>query len=149
MADETSSGVDRTHQFDVVLRGYDRSQVESFLAGTANHIEELERELADVSRAALAVGVDDPEALARELNAIGGEIGSILEAARAAAEGLRSRAAADAKKWTASAESDALTMVLEATEQAHAMRAAAWNEGSSMLQSAIAGSQNTIADSKE
>jgi len=149
MGDETSSGEDRTHTFDVVRRGYDRSQVESFLAGSAARLEELESELADVSQAALAIGVDDPEALARELNAIGGEVGSILEAARSAAEGLRSRAAADSKKWTKTAESDVSKLLSASTEQAHSMRASAWNEGSSMLRSALAQAQKTIADSKE
>jgi len=149
MSDETNSGEDHTHTFDVVLRGFDRTQVESFLAESASRIEQLERELTGVSQAALAVGVDDPEALARELNAIGGEVGSILEAARSAAEGLRSRAAADAKKWTESAESDAATMLSASTEQAHSMRASAWNEGSSMLQSALAEAQETIAGSNE
>lgn len=149
MSDESNSGEDRTNKFDVVLRGYDRTQVESFLTEAAERIEGLESELAGVSQAALAIGVDDPEALARELNAIGGEVGGILEAARSAAEGLRTRAATDAKNWTTSAESDASTMMSDATEQAHSMRASAWNEGSSMLQSAFAAVQETIDESKE
>ncbi|NHZ71252.1 MAG: DivIVA domain-containing protein, partial [Proteobacteria bacterium] len=149
MADEVTSDEIRTRQFDVVRKGYDRTQVEAFLASTARRIEELERDLAGVSGAALAIGIDNPEALARELNTIGGEIGNILEAARSTAEGMRVRATADATEWTTTAQADASQTIDEASEQAHSMRAAAWNEASSMLQSAVAEAQRVIADAKE
>ncbi|MCL1592722.1 MAG: DivIVA domain-containing protein [Actinomycetia bacterium] len=149
MADEVTSGEIRTRQFDVVRKGYDRTQVEAFLAATARRIEELERDLAGVSAAALAIGIDSPEALARELSTIGGDVGNILEAARATAEGMRVRATTDATEWTTTARSDASQTVSDAGEQAHSMRAAAWNEGSSMLQSAVAVAQQVIGDAKE
>jgi DivIVA domain-containing protein len=149
MAEEVTSGEVRTRRFDIVRKGYDRSQVDEFLASVARRIDQLQETLDRQDRAAISVGLDDPEALAGELNAIGTEVGAILEAARSAAEGMRSRAAADAEELTASVEEATSTMLSEATDQAHSMRAAAWNESSSMLQSALAEAKALVDAAKE
>ncbi|VAW07758.1 hypothetical protein MNBD_ACTINO01-2160 [hydrothermal vent metagenome] len=149
MAEEVTSGEVRTRRFDIVRKGYDRTQVDEFLASVARRIDKLEESIGEADRAAIALGLDDAEALARELNTIGGEVGAILEAARAAAEGMRTRAAADAKELEATSKETSSTMLSEAMEQSHSMRAAAWNEGSSMLQSALAEAKALAEEARE
>lgn len=149
MVDEVTSGGVRSRQFDVVRKGYDRTQVESFLAAVSRHIEQLEASAAGVASSEISLGLDEPEALARELNAIGGEVAAILEAARATADSMRSRAAADVEEWRSTAEAETSHTLADATEQSHSLRTAAWNEGSSMLQSAFAEANRLLDRAKE
>ena len=136
MADEVTSGEIRTHQFDVVRKGYDRNQVELFLAQVARQFDTLESSIAEAADNEIALGIDDSEALARELATIGGEIDVILESARSAAEGMRVRATADAETRTSDAKTYVEESTSEADTQAHAARGSAWDEGSSMLEAA-------------
>ncbi|GMR02320.1 MAG: hypothetical protein BMS9Abin20_0651 [Acidimicrobiia bacterium] len=149
MDDEVTSDGVRVHQFDVVRKGYDRKQVESFLAAVARRIEQLERSAAEDANSEISLGLDEPEALARELNAIGGDVATILEAARATADSMRSRAVADVEEWRSTAEAEASHTLADATEQSHSLRSAAWNEGSSMLQSALAETNQLLDGAKE
>ena len=149
MADELTPGQVRTRQFDVVRKGYERGQVEQFLAELGGHVERLQGELEASSMAGIAIGIDEQEALALELHSIGGDVAEILEAARSAAEGIRSRASQDADEWRTAAETTSAGMVVEATEQTQSMRASAWNEGSSLLSSASAEAQSIVAAAKE
>ncbi len=149
MAEEVTSSEVQARQFDVVRKGYDRAQVQSFLASVAHRLEQLEHLAARSEHAEILLGLDDPEALARELSIIGSEVAAVLEAARAAAESLRSRAAADAEEWRSSAMAETSKMLADAAEQSHSMRAAAWNEGSSMLQSALSEASALVDSAKE
>ena len=149
MADELTPGQVRARQFDVVRKGFERGQVERYLADLAGHIEQLQAELAELSTSDVALGIDEQEALARELHTIGGDVADILEAARAAAEGIRSRANADAETWRTTAEAESSSMVAEALEQTQSVRASAWNEGSSLLSSASAEADSIVAAAKE
>lgn len=128
----------RDRRFDVSLRGYERDQVDSFLAGVADRIEELERSLAQLQSGGLAVGLEDRAALAAELSTIGDDVAEILETARSAAEGIRRRATVDAETWTAEARAESEAIRSEARDQSHAARASAWKEGTAMLASASA-----------
>jgi len=138
MADDVIPTDVRSRQFDAVRRGYDRSQVDEYLSNLAQEIERLQRELDDRRTKELNVGLDDPAALALELGTIGGEVAAILEAARAAADGMRGRAAADVAEWRTTAQMETQALSTDASEQSQSMRAAAWNEGSSMLSSSVA-----------
>ncbi len=149
MADELTPGGVRARRFDVALRGYERSQVEAYLDELADRIEALESDVGGGLSNAPALGISEAEALAHELHTIGTEIGVILEAAREAAEGIRTRAAADADAWRAEARSSSDAMVSEATEASESMRADAWNEGSAMLRTARAEADSIIAAAKE
>ncbi len=149
MADDVTPSEVRARGFDLVRRGYDRVEVDRYLSTLADEIELLRGKLEDRSAKELKVGLDDPEALALELGAIGGEIASILEAARAAAHGMRSRAASDVEAWRAAAEHETQTIIAETTEQSQSMRAAAWNEGSSMLSSALGEARSLVDAAKE
>lgn len=146
--DVTPSDV-RARQFDITRRGYDRAEVEGYLGVLADEIDRLRGALEEHAAKKLAVGLDDPEALALELGVIGEEISKILEAARVAAVGMRTRAASDVDEWRSTIEMEMLTLTAEATEQSQSMRASAWNEGSSMLSSAVAAVSSEIEAAKE
>lgn len=149
MSDDVTPSEVRARGFDVVRRGYDRVEVDRYLSILADEIERLGAKLEDRSAKELKVGLDDPEALALELGAIGGEVAAILEAARTAADGMRSRAASDVDQWRTTAEQETRTIISETTEQSQSMRAAAWNEGSSMLSSSRAEARSLVDAAKE
>lgn len=138
MSDEVTPSEVRARGFDVVRRGYDRTAVDTYLSSLADEIERLAQKLEKRSSRELKVGLDDPESLALELESIGGEVASILEAARAAADGMRSRASSDVDDWRTATKAKTTKELSDASEQSQSMRAAAWNEGSSMLSSALA-----------
>ncbi|RLE12116.1 MAG: hypothetical protein DRJ28_09615 [Actinobacteria bacterium] len=149
MADDVTPSEVRARGFVVARRGYDRIEVDRYLSSLADEIEHLRGKLEKRSAKELKVGLDDPEALALELGAIGGEVALILEAARTAADGMRSRAATDVDQWRTSAEHETRTTLSEATDQSQSMRAAAWNEGTSMISSSLAESDSLVDAAKE
>jgi hypothetical protein len=149
MPDDVNPGRVEPRQFDVVRRGYDRAQVDEYSQHVLEELERLQDLLEDRRTKELKVGLDDPEALALELGAIGGEVAAILEAARAAADGMRGRAASDVDDWRTTTEHEMKNLTSDATEQSQSMRAAAWNEGSSMLSSATAEASVHVEDAKE
>jgi DivIVA domain-containing protein len=137
MVDEATSDEIRTHQFDVVRKGYDRTQVDTFLAKVATQFDALESLVAEISDRDVSLGIDDDEAMAREMAVIGDEINTILEAARSAAEGMRTRATAHAESATAEAEN-----------QSYTAREGAWVEGSAMLEAAIDDAQTMVTEAE-
>ncbi len=128
----------RAAEFPVARRGYDRDAVDRFRHEVAARIEALEVELARVSETLTQLGFDEPSNLAVELETIGVEVASILEAARSAAEGMRSRASADAEARLAETSARIEDLLAEAEAAAFDMRASAWKEGSALVHSAIA-----------
>lgn len=149
MAEDVNSDPTRARQFDVVRRGYDRAQVDATLQELQVELSALNAQLSEVTAEKLSIGIDDKEALANELTTIGGEISQILEAARATAEGLRSRAATDAETWRADAEAETTSAISAAKEQTLALRSSAWNEGSALLNSAAAEVKKILAAAQE
>jgi len=149
MADDVTPSEVKARRFDASRRGYDRSQVDAYLLSLADDIERLQGKLEDRKMKELKVGLDDPQALALELESIGGEVASILEAARAAADGMRKRAAADVDEWQTTTERATRSLTSDAAEQSQSMRAAAWNEGSSMLSSSTAEAKVLVDEAKE
>ena len=149
MADDVTPSEVKARRFDVARRGYDRTQVDEYLSSLADELEHLQTRFEDRKTKELKVGLDDPEALALELGTIGGEVATILEAARAASHGMRKRAAADVEEWRTTTERETQSLAADATEQSQSMRAAAWNEGSSMLSSAIAEARAFVESARE
>lgn len=149
MADELTPDQVRARRFDIVRKGYDRSSVDVFLTELANEIDRLRAEIREGDDREVELGIDDPEQLARELVTIGRDVGEILEAARAAAEGIRERATTEADERRS--ETDAITseQLSTATEESEALRSSAWDEGSAMLAAATAESNRIIAEAKE
>lgn len=137
MADEVSPKQTRARQFDVARRGYDRAQVDAYLDELRDELVALEAAVGEASSEALALGIDDREALAKELGRIGAEISTILEAARSAAEGIRTRASADAEKWRSEAKAETSAALSATKEQTQTLRSSAWNEGTALLNSAV------------
>jgi len=137
MVDEATSDEIRTQQFDVVRKGYDRTQVDTFLAKVATQFDALESIVKEISNRDVSLGIDDDEAMALEMAAIGDEINSILEAARSAAEGMRTRATTHAESATSEAET-----------QAYTAREGAWVEGSAMLEAASDDAQTMVTEAE-
>jgi len=149
MADDVTPSDVKARRFEMARRGYDRSQVDAYLSSLADDIEQLNARLEQRKTNELKVGLDDPEALALELGAIGTEVASILETARAAADGMRRRATEDVTAWRTTTERETRELSADATEQSQSMRAAAWNEGSSMLSSSLAEAKSLVDVAKE
>ncbi len=149
MADDVTPSDVKARRFEMARRGYDRSQVDAYLLSLAEDIEQLNARLERRKTNELKVGLDDPEALALELGAIGTEVASILETARAAADGMRRRATEDVTAWRTTTERETKELSADALEQSQSMRAAAWNEGSSMLSSSLAEAKSLVEVAKE
>ena len=148
MTDEVTSNGIRTRTFDVVRKGYDRNQVDMYLADIATHFDDFESRIAEFADGEIALGIDDAEALARELSTVGGEIGVILEAARSAAEGMRTRASADADSWTSEAKEYVEESTSEAESLANAVRGAGWDEGSGVLSAATERAETMVVEAE-
>ena len=123
-------------------RGYDRKVVDALVADAVvawTALESRHREL--VAAIERSGGL---EYLERDLGAIAADVGRILTAATEAAEGLRSRAEADAARVKqdagaaaaerlSAASSQAEAMITEADRQAYGLRRDAWDAGMSLL----------------
>ena len=115
-------------------RGYDRGAVETLLKQAREAWAALEAEhrrlLAEIDRAG---GL---EYLARDLGAVGGEVGRVLADAKQAARGLRERAQADSADRLAAAVAEARRLVAEAEGQSFHLRAEAWATAADLLSQA-------------
>ena len=90
-------------EFRVVLRGYDREQVDAFVREVLERIDALEKERAAV---VARLGEGGRADLDGEIDAITGEMNRILHSAHEAAEGMRSRATSDATQWRSAADAE-------------------------------------------
>ena len=149
MSDDLTSDLVRAQRFEVARKGYDRAQVDRFVEDLASRLSELEASVAASAAQDPAMGIDDHEALARELHKIGEGVAEILEAARSTAEGMRIRAAADAAAWTGEAEETSAAMRRSASEESESMRSSAWTEGTALLAAASAEAEAIVAAAKE
>lgn len=125
----------RGAQFRTVLRGLDRVEVEAFIQTVADRIEELEVEQ---QRLADEIGDTGRKDLESEFDAIGSEVGRILQVAREAAEAMRERASLDAARWRGEAMADSEDARRLAAADAEAMRRDAWATGTELLKQAVA-----------
>ncbi|MBT8215282.1 MAG: hypothetical protein HKN74_09030 [Acidimicrobiia bacterium] len=92
-------------EFEIARRGYDRDQVDAHLGELRAELRKLHAQLADPSE--LPGDGSYPEPIQEELDRVSTEVESIVAAARQAAEGLRTRAAAEASRWRDEADADA------------------------------------------
>lgn len=134
MASENPTSKIRQARFRTALRGVDRTEVEAFLAVVADQMEALELEVARLRDAAEKTTPD----LESELDSVGREVASILQAAREAAEAMRERASLDAARWRTEALAEAETNRREASTDAEALRRDAWVTGTELLEQATA-----------
>jgi DivIVA domain-containing protein len=111
----------RTVTFKQARRGYDRRQVDEFLAHLADDLRSAEL-------GPTPPGDRDPDALRRELERVGESTASILRAAEQTARELRGGAQRDAEELGRSAAANAARLASEAEEAATSLREAAEEE---------------------
>ncbi len=113
------------------LRGYDRRRVQEFLDEVAAELAQLREERDELAQRVSELGDHDHRA---EFEAVARDIGELLESARQAAEGLRSRAAADTARWRAEARAEADELRRIAHADAEALRGDAWSASEQLIQ---------------
>ena len=132
--EDVTAGEVRARTFRLTLRGFDQNEVTNYLGSVANYLEALQQQL----HLAGLTEVESPHDLAAEYQAVGEEVTRVLEEARAAADTMRARAAADAARWRSETE--------EATEVA---RASAWETGTEMLEQVMAQCEALFREAEE
>lgn len=130
MASQINPGEIRRAEFRTTLRGFDREQVAGFLSEIASRVEALETER---EKLLARVSESNDRDLAEEFDKIGRDVGSILQAAREAADSMRERAAVDAARWRTEAMEEADSSRKEASADAEALRRDAWATGAELL----------------
>jgi DivIVA domain-containing protein len=121
-------------EFEISRRGYDREEVDA-------HLRELRAELARL-HGLLDQDAEEPsdgsypEPVQVELDRVSTEVESIIGAAREAAEGLRTRAAAEASRWREEADADARRWREEAEAETTRLRQDAEEATSRLLSEA-------------
>ena len=138
MAEDLSPSDIRARKFTTVRRGFDRAEVADFLTRVSDRVSQLERELGSVTSRLDQLGITDLVDLKEEIEDVGLEIQAILDAAMAAAEGLRARAADAAEDKLA-----------EADRAAYALREDAWNSGTELLEDAQTRADRLLAEARE
>ncbi len=119
--------------FSIVRRGYKRSHVDRHIRELRLRLESAEAERSELRERLAELGLDEAGDLQSELERVSADVGKIMQAAREAAEGMRSRAGDDAARWVGDARVEARITAEAATADAVAMRRDAWNVGSEML----------------
>lgn len=147
-----------TRDLPTARRGYEKKAVDALIAEAVERWGALERRhrelMVEVS------GSGGPEYLARDVEAVAGEIAGILEAAKSAAEGMRTRAREDAQRVEAesgaevarrldAAAAEAAKIVADAERQAFEMRRDAWDSGIELIASAQETGEEIIAEAGE
>ena len=99
----------------------------------SGRVESLEREREVLVAQLASLGVKRPADLQAEFDAVSREVGRILQAAREAADALRSRAAEDATRWRREASSESEQKTSSAEADAIALRQDAWETSTRML----------------
>lgn len=122
--------------------------MEQYLAEVADQLTDIESRLGHAADD-VELGLSEHEALGRELGRIGADVSEILEAARSAAERMRTRAESDAEEWRSSAREEAEAVNASAREASESLRSSAWTDGTNLLSSAKAEAEAIIAQAKE
>lgn len=132
-------------RFPQSLMGYDKRQVDAWIAEQERMIGDLEKE---ASRLRNALG-DQAVQPVPEYQRVGEEIASLLGDADRVATEMRERAAADADRWRADAESDAAATRAEAAADAEALRGDAWAAAQAMVDDTTAATSEELADAQD
>lgn len=138
MAEDLTPAEIRARKFRTSRRGYDRSEVNAFLEQVATRVGTLEGELGAIGQRLNQLGIAELPNLRDELEDIGVEIQAVLDAAMNAAEGVRTRAAADAEE-----------AVVEADRASQELRGDAWKTGSELLYQAQEHSNRLVSEARE
>jgi DivIVA domain-containing protein len=140
--EEFSAAEVRARTFRVAVRGFDRDEVNEFLGAVGDYLEAVQQHLHRAGLAALA----SPRDLASEYAAIGDEVASVLAEARAAADAMRSRAAAETATWRAEVESELNQARAETAAVNEEARRSAWETATEMLDQVVAECESMLAE---
>jgi len=149
MDDTLGSEEIRSRKFEMVRRGYDKRQVDRFQDEVAVSVAALATELKDLREKLGQAGMADVPDLKSELDAISPQIAAILDAARTAAEGMRSRASEDAARWRAAADKEARSLRAASAKDAEQARRSAWEESTELLGQTDAEVKKAIEDARQ
>lgn len=138
MAVELTPSDIRARKFRNSRRGYDRAEVTEFLGAVADRLGHLEAEMATSRQRLTQLGITKLPDLKAEMDDLGAEVQTVLDAAMSAAEGLRGRA-----------HSDAAELMSEAQDVSTAARSDAWDAGTELLMQADATAEQMITEAKE
>lgn len=147
-----------TRDLPTARRGYEKKAVEALIAEAVERWGALERKYQELMVEVLGSG--GPEYLARDVEAVAGEIAQILEAAKSAAEGMRTRAREDAERVEsesaaeaagrlAVAADEAAKIISDAERQALELRRDAWDAGADLIGSAQETVDELVAEAKD
>lgn len=139
----------RSRKFEMVRRGYDKRQVDRFRDEAAVSIAALATELQDLREKLGQAGMVEVPDLKVELDAVGSQVAEILEAARTAAEGMRSRASEDAARWRAEADKEARALRSGSNKDAEQARGSAWEEGTQVLKQADIETKKVLEEARQ
>lgn len=128
-------------------RGYDKRVIDALFAEAARHWRTLEAEHKDLRRKVEESG--GLEFIGREMSEVAREVGAILESAKEAADGMRSRAQRDAEQVEAESTERSAEILEEAEAQAFQMRQDAWETGTEVLFAALDEAAALVAGGKE
>ncbi len=122
-------------RFRMSFRGFDPSEVRSYLESLAAAVSGLVKERDQMVAKLAEVGERD---LKSEFESIGREVSAVLEAARDAADQLRQRATNDATRWRSEAVAEAEQELRRARADAEQLRGDAWSTADELLRQVIA-----------
>jgi DivIVA domain-containing protein len=138
MAEDLSPADIRARKFGASRRGFDRSDVNTFLERVASRVGTLEAEIGGIRQRLNQLGITELPNLRDELEDVGVEIQAVIDAAMTAAEGMRARAAADADETLA-----------EADQASQRLRHDAWSTGTELLLQADGEADHLVAEARE
>lgn len=116
--------------FSRSILGYHPGQVSAYLRHLAANFQKL---LEQLERLRMRLGEGASRDLAAEFDAISREVGRVLEAAHAAAEGMRERAAADSARWRAETLAEIEGERRRARSDSEHLRSDAWSAAEELL----------------
>jgi len=122
-----------SRSFRNVFRGFDPDEVRRFLSVVAEFLEELTRERERLSERLSEMSDDDIKV---EMEAVGREVGEVLETARQAAAAMRERAAGDAARWRSEVMAETESERRRARADAEHLRGDAWTTADELLNQA-------------
>lgn len=125
-------------RFSSALRGYDRAQVDRFVAELGDRLQALDEERQDLARRLIEAGATPSRDLRHEFESVSREVRQVLEQAWDAAEGIRARASQDSEQWRAEAEAAADEQRSRARAEAEGLRGDAWSAAEDLLRQAQA-----------
>lgn len=145
MPDTTPADI-AARSFRMRMRGFDPDEVHEFLQAVAHGLDELVVERDQLRSQLTDVGAKDLKA---EFDSIGQEVAAVLQAAREAAESMRSRASSDAARWRSEAVAEAETERRQARSDAENLRGDAWSMAEELLKQSLAEATRLAAESEK